>query len=503
MESLQNLAMGFSVAMAPQNLMFAFLGSAMGTLIGVLPGVGPTAGVAILIPLTFQLDATGAIIMLCAIFAGAQYGGTITSVLLNVPGEAASVVTCLDGYRMARNGRAGVALSIAAVGSFIGGTVAIFGLVGAALPLSRLSLGFGPAESFALMVFGISLVTSLAGKSMVKGLLMGVFGLILAMVGMDPVRGSPRFTFGQMELMDGVGFIPVIMGLLGLGEILTNAEASLAPVFVQKVGSFALSREVMRDSAGPIARGTVIGFAAGFIPGVTSAASSFMSYVVEKRLSKHPEKFGTGVIEGVAGPETANNAHIVAALIPLFSLGLPTTPGVAVLMGAFMMNGLIPGPFLFEDHPAFVWGVIASMYTANMMLIVLNLPLIRVWVRILEIPYSVLFGLIIAFMVIGSYSVNNAVFDISLMVLFGVVGYLLKKFDFPVAPLVLTLILGPMMEKSLRRTLDFSQGDYSIFLTRPAAGILLLLAALFLFLPLFQAVRRSRVARKWEGADMQ
>ncbi len=495
MDSLQNLMQGFAIALSPQYLVFAFLGSIVGTLIGVLPGVGPAAGIAILIPLTFQLDATGAIIMLCAIYYGTQYGGTITSVLLNVPGEAASAITCIDGYQMAKQGRGGPALSVAAIGSFIGGTVATLGLVLAAPPLARLALGFGPAEFFALMVLGISLVTGLAGKSMVKGLLMGSFGLLLAMIGMDPVQGSPRYTFDQVELLDGVGFVPLIMGLFGVGEILLNAEHALRPVFETKMSSLILTRKDARDSAWPIARGTAIGFLAGLIPGITGAAAAFMAYIAEKKLSKHPEMFGAGAIEGVAGPETANNSHANAAMIPLFTLGIPASPSVAVLMGAFMMNGLIPGPFLFREHGEFVWALIASMYVGNVFLLILNLPLIGVWVSILKIPYTFLFALILCFMVIGAYSINNAAFDIGLMTFFGIVGYALRKLDFPLAPAVLTLILGPLMEKSLRRALDLSQGDFSVFLTRPISAALLALAVLILLSPLFQFLPVHRSPR--------
>ncbi len=494
MDAFHSLMTGFSIALTPQYLMFAFAGSIVGTLVGVLPGVGPSAGIAILIPLTFQLDATGAIIMLCAIFYGTQYGGTITSVLMNVPGEASSAVTCIDGYQMAKKGRAGAALSIAAIGSFIGGTVATIALVFAAPPLTEFALRFGPAETFALMIFGISLVTSLAGKSMVKGLMMGVFGLLLAMVGMDPVRGSPRFTFGQVELMDGVGFIPVIMGLLGLAEILSNAENAMRPILLGKMSSLLVSKKDIKDSVWPIIRGTAIGCFAGVIPGVSGAATSFMSYVAEKKFSKYPEKFGTGVIEGVAGPETGNNAHANAAFIPLFTLGIPPGAAAAVLMGAFIMNGLEPGPFLFTEHPDVVWPVIASMYIGNVILVILNLPLVSIWIKILQIPYSLLFGLILMFMIIGAYSVKQTMFDVGLLTLFGVIGYALKKLDFPVAPAVLTLILGPLMERSLRRALDLSQGDFSVFFTKPISAVLLALAVIFLLSPLL------RFRPTWGGA---
>jgi putative tricarboxylic transport membrane protein len=476
MEGLANLIIGFEIALSGENLMFALIGSIVGTMIGVLPGVGPAAGLAILIPLTFHLPATGAIIMMAAIYYGAQYGGTITSVLLNVPGEASTAVTCIDGYQMAKNGRAGVALAMAAIGSFIGGTIAIFGLVFAAPPLARMALQFGPPEFFALMVLGISLVMGLAGKSTVKALMMGAFGLLLATVGMDPAMGSRRFTFGQAELLSGLDFVPVIMGLFGVGDVLLNAESEVRRVFDTKMSSLIPSRQDIRDSVWPVLRGTGVGFFLGLIPGVGATVASFMSYVAERKLSKYPDKFGTGVLEGVVGPETANNSYSNAALIPLFTLGVPGSATVAVLMGAFMMNGLTPGPFLFVEHPEFVWSVIASLYIGNVMLLILNLPLIRLWVSILKVPYSILFALILAFTLIGAYSVDNSVFDVGVLVFFGVLGYFFKKLDFPLAPVALTLILGPLMEKGLRASLEMSQGDFSIFLSSPIALALLLTA---------------------------
>ncbi|MEW6335369.1 MAG: tripartite tricarboxylate transporter permease [Thermodesulfobacteriota bacterium] len=492
MGAFENLMMGFTVALQPENLIFAFLGSVLGTMIGVLPGIGPVAGVAMLIPLTFQMSPTGAIIMLTALFYGTQYGGTITSVLLNVPGEAASAITCLDGYAMAKQGRGGVALSMAAVGSFIGGTIATIALVLAAGPLTRMALQFGPVEFFALITLGLSLLMGLAGKSMIKALMMGIFGLILAMVGMDPVRGLPRFTFGRMEFMDGIGFVPVIMGLFGLGEILANAETKLAQISLAKMSSLVPGKRDIKRSVGPILRGSLIGTLLGLIPGMTGSASSFLSYIAEKKVSREPDRFGTGMIEGVAGPETANNAHANGALIPLFTLGIPASPTVAVIMGAFMMHGLIPGPFLFKEHAEVAWGVIASFYIGNVMLLVLNLPLIGIWVKILRIPYGLLFGVIVTFMMVGAYSVDNSTFGILVMILFGVIGYLLRKFDFPLAPAVLTLILGPLMEHSLRTSLDMSQGDFGIFLESPIAVVLLSMAALILIAPAFRIFRKKK-----------
>ena len=479
MESLQLLMGGFATALQPTNLIFAVMGCFLGTLIGVLPGVGPAAGTAILIPITFVLDPTPAIIMLAAIYYGAMYGGTITSVLINTPGEAASAITCLEGYEMAKKGRAGPALAIAAIGSFIGGTFATMGLVLVALPLTAFALKFGPPEFFSLMVVGLSLVTGLAGRSLVRALMSAILGLMIAMVGIDPVMGAPRFAFGQTELLDGFGIIPVVMGAFGVGEIFLNAEARAQRVFQTSMKSLIPTVADLKASAGAIARGTGIGFFLGLIPGVGAIVPTFMSYVAERRVSKHPEKFGTGLIEGVAGPETANNAYANAALIPLFTLGIPGSPTIAILMGAFMMNGLIPGPFLFKEHSEFVWAVIASLYIGNAILVIMNLPLIPLWVAVLRVPYSILFALILGFCVVGAYSLDNSVWDVGVMLAFGIVGYLFKKLDIPLAPMALTLILGPLMERGLRQSLEISRGDFSIFFTRPISLTLLIIAAVF------------------------
>jgi putative tricarboxylic transport membrane protein len=496
-ESFQYLMGGFATALQPVNLLFAFIGCVLGTLIGVLPGVGPAAGTAILIPLTVVLDPTGAIIMLAAIYYGAMYGGTITSVLLNVPGEAASVVTCIDGYQMAKQGRAGTALAVAAIGSFIGGTVATMGLVLLALPLTRFALKFGPPEFFALMAVGLSLVTGLAGKSLVRALLSAILGLLIAQIGIDPVMGAPRFTFGRTELLDGFGIVPVVMGLFGIGEILLNVELKAARVFETSMRSLIPTRKDMKDSTGPIARGTFLGFFLGLIPGVGAVVPTFLAYSVEKKLSKTPERFGKGAIEGVAAPETANNAYANAALIPLFTLGIPGSPVTAILMGAFMMNGLIPGPSLFQDHAQFAWAVIASLYIGNVILVILNLPFIPVWVAVLKIPYGILMTLILVFCVIGVYSLSNSVFDIGVMLAFGLVGYAFKKLDIPTAPLVLTLILGPLMERGLRQSLEMSRGSFSILFTRPISATLLAIAAIIIVTSTFRAVAAVR------GADSQ
>jgi putative tricarboxylic transport membrane protein len=418
-----------------------------------------------------------------------MYGGTITSVLINVPGEAASVVTCLDGYEMAKRGRAGAALGIAAIGSFIGGSVATFGLVLVALPLARFALKFGPPEYFSLLAVGLSLVMGLAGKSLTRALMMGILGLIFSLVGVDPVEGAPRFTFGITPLLDGVRFVPVVMGFFGIGEILLNAERALVGVMAEsgKVSSFLPRKEEWAICATSILRGTGLGFFLGLIPGTNSAVAAFMSYVVEKKVSKHPERFGSGVIEGVAGPETANNAYANAALIPLFTLGLPGSPTIAILMGALIMNGLMPGPLLFQQHAPFVWAVIASLYIGNVILLILNLPLVGLWAKLLKIPYESLAVLVLVFCIIGAYSLNNSVFDIGVMIVCGILGYVFKKLDFPMAPAILTLILGPLMERSLRESLSIAQGDYSIFFTRPISLILLIITAAILATSAWQA----------------
>jgi putative tricarboxylic transport membrane protein len=488
---------GFATVLEPSNILFALVGCVLGTLIGVLPGIGPAAGTAILIPVTATLDPTGAIIMLAAIYYGAMYGGTITSVLINTPGEAASAVTCLDGYEMAKRGRAGPALAVAAIGSFVGGIVATAGLVLLALPLTRLALTFGPPEIFALLVVGLSLVTGLASRSLLRALIAATLGLLITQVGIDPVMGAPRFTFGKMELMDGFGIIPVVMGLFGIAEILLNVESPAKAVFDSRTGSLLLSRKDVRSSIGPIGRGTFIGFFLGLIPGLGSMIPAFLSYACEKRVSKTPERFGHGAIEGVAGPETANNAYANAALIPLFTLGIPGSPTTAILMGAFMINGLVPGPSLFVDHAEFVWAVIASLVVGNAILLILNLPFIPIWVAVLKIPYTILITIVLGFSVIGVYSLRSNVFDIGVMLGFGVLGYLFKKVDIPVAPLILTLVLGPLMEQRLRQTLEMSGGDFSILFSRPLSATLLAVAAVVIVTSTFRTVSRFR------GADSE
>jgi putative tricarboxylic transport membrane protein len=483
LDALQYWIQGFSVAMQPMNLLYAFIGCVLGTLIGVLPGLGPAAGTAILIPVTFSLDPIGAIIMLSAIYYGAMYGGTITSVLVNVPGEAASVITCLDGYQMAKQGRAGPALGIAAIGSFIGGTFATMALMVVSLPLASFALRFGPPEVFALLVVGLSLVTGLSGRSLLAALLMTAFGLILAMIGMDPVRGAPRFTFGIPPLYDGIGFIPVVMGLFGIGEILLSMEAPVLEIIKTKLTDLFPKREEWKVCTGAIGRGTIIGFFLGLIPGIGAIIPTFVAYVVEKKVSKHPEKFGTGVIEGVASPETANNSYANGAMVPLLTLGIPGSPTLAVIMGAFIIHGLTPGPFLFKERPDVVWGLIASLYLGNVILLILNLPLVGVWAKLLEVKYQYLYPAILLFCILGAYSLNQSIFDVGVMVAFGILGYIFRKLDWPLAPTVLALILGPMMERALRTSLEMSGGALSILVTRPISAVLLIVAVIVLASP--------------------
>ena len=490
---MEEILKGFSVALSMNNLTYCFLGCLWGTMVGVLPGIGPLAGTAILIPLTFKLDPTGAIIMLAAIYYGSQYGGTITTILMGVPGEASSAITMIDGYQMAKQGRGGVALTGAAIGSFIGGTFATICLMLFAKPAVTLALKLGPPEYFALMVVGLSMATGLAGKSMIKALIMTVFGASLALIGLDPVVGTPRLTFGSVHLMEGIDLLSVVMGLFGMSEVLLSLEDRARPMIRTKLRELIPTRKDVGDSVKPVIRGTLIGTALGIIPGLIPPVSSFLSYTIERRSSKNPAKFGHGALEGVVGPETANNAHASAAMIPLLTLGLPTNPVMAVILAAFVINGLAPGPLLFQQNPDMVWGIIASCYIGNIMLVILNLPLIPMWVQILRIPYAYLMTAIIAFMIVGSYSDHNSIFNIWQTIFFGVLGYIFKKMDFPLAPVALSFILAPMIEKSLYRSLVMSQGDFSILWTRPISGTMLALALITLIY--FSTQKKVQVVR--------
>ena len=494
---------GFSIALQPAHLLLAFLGVLGGTLVGVLPGLGPTAAMSILLPVTFGMPPTGAMIMLAGIYYGAQYGGSTTSILVNIPGEAASVVTCLDGYQMALQGRAGPALGISAFGSFIGGTIGLVGLSFLAPPLTDVALKFGPPEYFSLMCLGLTLLTFLAHGSMLKALMMAMLGLFVGTIGIDLVHGTPRFNFGLLDLQEGVGIVTIAMGMFGVAEILSNIEkARRSSVLKAKIKGLFPNREDWRKCKGSIMRGTGIGFFLGILPGGGAVISSFVSYAVEKRVSKYPEKFGTGVIEGVAAPETANNAAAQAAFIPLMTLGIPANVVMALLLAALLIHGISPGPMLMGQYPDLFWGFITSMYLGNIMLLVLNLPLIPVWVKLLKVPYPILFPFIFLFCLVGVYTVNNNIFDIYLMILFGVFGYLARKLDFEAAPFILAVILGPMLEKSLRQSLIMAKGDFSIFITRPISGALLLVAIVLLVLPLMPRVfKRDKIASLEEKGD--
>jgi putative tricarboxylic transport membrane protein len=447
----------------------------------------------LLLPSTFKATPEAAIIMLAGIYYGAMYGGSTTSILVNIPGEAASVVTCLDGYKMARQGRAGPALGIAAFGSFIAGTLSVLGLMLLAPPLAKLALKFGPPEYFTLMVLGLTILIYLAHGSMPKALIMAAFGIVLGLIGLDTMTARPRFTFDIMELLDGVGLVPIVMGLFGVSEVLLNIEQVVRrDVFKTTIRGLLPTAKDWKDSRGPIARGSLLGFFLGVLPGGGAVISSFLSYALEKRLSKHPEQFGKGAIQGVAGPESANNAATGGAFIPLMTLGIPPNVVMAMLLGAFMIHGVIPGPLMMKQNPQLFWGVIVSMYIGNFMLLLLNLPLIGIWVQILKVPYKILFPLILLFCLVGVYSVNNSVFDIYIMLIFGIMGYLMKKFEYEGAPLILAFVLGPMMENNLRKSLIMSQGDFSIFFTRPLAAASLIIALILLISPFIPWFSKKR-----------
>jgi putative tricarboxylic transport membrane protein len=489
----ENLAGGFVVALSASNLFYCALGAILGTAIGVLPGLGPPATIALLLPVTFKMEPVSAVIMLAGIFYGAMYGGSTTSILLNIPGEAASVVTCLDGYQMARNGNAGKALGISAIGSFIAGTLSVLGVSIMAPTLASFALKFGPPEYCCLVFLGLMMAIYLSEESVLKGLMMGALGLLLGTVGLDPVDGIPRFTMGFDRLMDGVDFVVMAMGLFGIAEILCNLEASeKREVFKTSLKGLLPSLQDWRQCWASVLRGSFFGFFIGVLPGGGAIISSFASYAVEKRLSKHPERFGKGAIEGVAAPEAANNAASTSSFIPLLTLGIPGNASIAMIFVALMIHGIRPGPLLLQEHPDLFWGVIASMYIGNALLLALNLPLINFWVRMLKVPYRYLAVVVVVVCVIGAYSVNNSAWDVGMMVFFGVLGYLLRKFAFPAAPFILAMILGPMLEKTLQQSLIASGGDFMTFLNRPISAALLLAAALLMLTPLAKQIWKKQ-----------
>lgn len=495
MDIFNNLIYGFSVGLQPENILFCFIGCLLGTLIGVLPGIGPVGAISLLLPVTFKMSPIAATIMLAGIYYGSMYGGSTTSILVNIPGEAASIVTCLDGYQMAKKGRAGPALGMAAFGSFIAGTLGLVGLVLFAAPLAQFGLRFGAPEYAALVLLGLTLITYLSRGSMLKTMMMGAFGLILSCVGLDSIQASPRMTFDVMQLWDGVGLVPLAMGLFGISEVLINIERTETPeVLKVKIKTFFPTLADWVRSKGAIARGSVLGFFLGLLPGGNPVIAAFLSYGIEKRMSKNPEEFGHGAIEGVAGPEAANNSATAGSFIPLFTLGIPSNIVMALMFGALLIHGMRPGPFLLIDHPDLFWGVVSSMYIGNFMLLVLNLPLIPLWVQVLKIPYRILFPLILLFCIVGAYSLNNSIFDVVVMMIAGLFGYLFQKFGYEAAPLMLAFVLGPMFETNLRQSLIVSKGSFAIFFTRPISAFFIVAILVILattFLPYFRQTKEK------------
>jgi len=493
MELLSNLALGFQTTLSPYNLFYCFLGVLIGTLIGVLPGIGPVQTIAILLPATFALPAVTALIMLAGIYYGAQYGGSTTSILVNVPGEASSVVTCMDGHQMALQGRAGAALTVAALGSFVAGSFATLLLAVLAIPLSELAFKFGPAEYFSLMVFGLIGSIVFASGSAIKAVGMVVLGLLLGMVGTDITTGTHRFYFGIPELADGLGFVPLAMGLFGISEIIKSLERKeKREVLKSKIMGFWLSKKDVKEAAPAVTRGTLTGSLLGILPGGGVILASFISYMVEKKISRDPESFGKGNIRGVASPESANNAASQTCFVPLLTLGIPSNVILAMMAGAMIIHGIQPGPRVITSNPSLFWGVIVSMWIGNLMLVILNLPLIGVWVKLLSVPYRLLYPAILLFCCIGIYSVNNNTFDIGLTALFGLLGYTFAKLECEPAPLILGFVLGPMMEENLRRGMLISRGDPSIFFTRPLSLAFLIMALAMLVVIALPAVHKKR-----------
>ena len=498
METFAALMNGFAVALTPQNLLFGFLGVTLGTMVGVLPGIGPALTVALLLPLTFKVDATAAFIMFAGIYYGAMYGGSTTSILLNTPGESASIITSLEGNKMAKAGRGAAALATAAIGSFVAGTLATIALTFFAPLMVGVALRFGAAEYFALMVLAFTTVSAVLGGSPLRGMLSLFFGIGLGLVGTDVLTGQSRFDLGFPELIDGIDVITVVVGLFAVGETLFVASRLRQDkgAIIKLRGRAAMTKEDWARSWKPWLRGTLLGFPFGVLPAGGAEIPTFLSYALEKRLSKHPEQFGHGAIEGVAGPEAANNASAAGVLVPLLTLGLPTSATAAIMLAAFQQYGIQPGPFLLTSNPELVWGLIASLYIGNVMLLILNLPLAQVWVRLLEIPRPWLYGGILLFASIGVYSLNNSVFDLVLLAVIGVFGYVMRRFDIPVAPAVIGMILGPRCEEQFRRALGIAQGDLLVFVQRPISGTILGLTALLLIgPPLWKLLRSRRTVR--------
>lgn len=496
MSIFSGLLDGFVTAMSGMNLLFAFLGCLLGTAVGVLPGLGPAATISLLLPVIYKVGSPAtAIIFLAGIYYGAMYGGSTTSILLNLPGEAASVVTCIDGHKMALKGRAGPALAVAAIGSFVAGTVGVLGLTFIAPPLADFALKFGPPEYFALTLVGLLLAVFLSGSSINKGLITLSIGLLLASVGLDPVTGKIRFAMGTVALQSGFDFVTLAMGVFGLGEIFsTLEETEAAQIVTTKIKNLWLRGEDWVRSRAPIVRGSLLGFVVGLLPGGGAVLSSLASYAVEKRMSKHPEEFGEGAIEGIAGPESANNAASSASFIPLLTLGIPANASIAMIFAALLIQGVTPGPFLIKEHPDVFWGVTASMYIGNVMLLLLNLPLVGLWAQLLRVPFAILGPIIVLFTVVGVYSTNYDTTGIFALILFGVLGYLMRKFKFESGPLPMAFVLAPMIENSLRQSLLMSQGSMAIFVSRPISGTLIAIFVVLVGNQVFQAFRAKRKA---------
>ena len=494
MDLLSNLAIGVETAFTLNNLAWCFAGVLLGTLIGVLPGIGPLATIAILLPITYKMgDPSTALIMLAGIYYGSQYGGSTTAILVNLPGESASVVTTLDGYQMARKGKAGLALATAALGSFFAGTVATFLIAAFAPPLAELAFKFGPAEYFSLMVMGLIAAVVLAHGSFVKALAMVVLGLLLGLMGTDVNSGVARFTFGVPELIDGIEFAVIAMGLFGFSEIIYNLKAQEArDLLKEKVTDLVPSKQDVRRAAPAVVRGTMLGSFLGILPGGGGILSSFASYAIEKKISKHPEEFGKGAIEGVAGPESANNAGAQTSFIPVLTLGIPTTPVMALMVAAMMIHDVQPGPQVMTANPSLFWGLIVSMWVGNFFLVILNLPLIGIWIKLLQVPYRLLYPAILIFCCIGAYSINNSVWEVLMIIPFAILGYYFKKWKCEPAPLLLGFILGEMMEEYLRRALTLSRGDWWVLLDRPLSATLLGIAAVLIILMLLPSIRKKR-----------
>ena len=501
---LGNLLLGFSVALTPSILAYAFVGCVIGTLVGMLPGLGPLAGISLLLPATFGLNPIIAIVLLAGVYYGAMYGGSTTSILMRIPGEAASVMTCIDGYAMTQRGRGGPALAIAAIGSFVAGTLSVIALMFLAPTLASFALRFGPPEYTALLVMGLLVLSYMSGGSMVKTLTMAVVGLLFGMIGIDAMSGYTRFNYGVIELSDGIGIVAVAVGLFGLSEILLTAgQATPPPVQKPTLRQLVPSRDELRLSVGPIARGSVLGFLIGIIPGSAHIISSFVSYGIERRMSAHPERFGNGAIEGVAGPESANNAAATGAFVPMLALGIPTGPVTAVMLAAIMVHGILPGPMLIVEQPELFWGFVASMYVGNVVLLILNLPLVGVFVNLLRIPYSYLYPAILCFCILGVYSVASSVVDVWIMLGMGGLGYILRKFGYDLAPIALGLVLAPMLELSLRQSLAMSGGSFGIFFERPIAVTMFVVAGVLILLALKPLVFKSKDWRAEVGLDEQ